>query len=161
MLHEALKDLIGPYKRPSELCNYMGQAMGSITIASHLALLLEGQCSWSLKASNETMQVDPRFSLSQDILSIIVEDVTTTGGTTSRTIDAVRALGVPLAPYIYTVVNRSGKTHVEDFEIRALVTLDIQAWEFGNNPFTQSGMELVEPVYPKQKSGAALTAIYD
>jgi len=150
MLHEALKDLVGPYKIPRTPFVVVGQAMGSITIASHAALILGGRSCWSVKVNNEAMQIDPRFALDASVPAIIVEDVTTSGGTTLKTKRALEHLGVPLLPYIFTVVNRSGKTHADDLEIRALVTLDIKVWDFGENPFTKDGMELVEPVRPKE-----------
>lgn len=149
MLHEALKELVGQYKLPEKPFVVVGQAMGNITIASHLALIMGGRSCWSIKINDEAMNIDPRFSLSTDVPAILGEDVTTTGGTSRKTKVALESLKVPLAPYLYTVVNRSGQKTVEGLEIRALVTLDIATWDWGNNPFTETGAELVEPVKPK------------
>ena len=161
LLDDAVRQLLSVYPYPPSRCVIVGQAMGSITIASTIAR----QCGqgalfcWSMKGNNEAMHIDPRFTLDTDVPAVIVEDVTTTGGTTSKTIKALQRLGVPTLPYIYTVVNRSGLSTIDGLEIRALVTLDIQAWDFGSNPHTANGMELVEAVRPKE-NWDALTRQY-
>lgn len=158
MLHEALKELVGRYKLPEKPCVIVGQAMGSITVASHLALITGAKCCWSVKTNNNTMQIDSRFDLDKNVPAIMAEDVITTFGTTRKTNRALQALQVPVKPHIYTLINRLDESTVEGLEIRALLTLNFATWDWGHNPHT-NGSELVSAVRPKE-NWKALTQDY-
>lgn len=161
LLKNAVADLMGKYTLPPRQCMIVGQAMGSITIADHVAQYVgvEARMCWSIKTTYDVMQIDSRFALDGTIPAIIVEDVTTTGGTTLKTIRALKTLNVPLLPFILTIVNRSEATEIEGLEIRSLVKLEIATWDWGHNPYTDNGLELVSAVRPKE-NWKALTQEY-
>lgn len=160
LLNETVRDLVGKYCLPNGPDHVVvGQAMGSITMASHLAAAIDAECCWSEKMNDECMVIDPRFTIEHGKKAIIVEDVGTTWSTTRKTIAACKRVGIEVAPFLYVLVNRSGTNEVDGLEVRALVTLTIQSWKWGHNPFTEDGMERVEAVRPKD-NWDALTRKY-
>lgn len=158
LLHKAANDLIGKYWRPEMPLVVLGQAMGSITIADHVAHILGARLCWTIKTETG-MQLDPRFTLDKNIPILPVEDVTTTGGTTQGSIQPLQRRDFMFTPFFFTLVNRSGKIDIDGFKIRSLVNLDIATWEWGNNPHTPNGLELIEAVRPKE-NWDALTKAY-
>jgi orotate phosphoribosyltransferase len=151
MLRTVVRELIGQYRRPSgHKYVVVGQAMGSITVASHIAEILDFPMWWSTKINDMAMQIDKRFDIDETFTAIIVEDTTTTGGTTVKTKEALQRRGVACADFMYTLMNRSSASHVNGMNIRSVVQRTIISWKQGENPHTEDGQERVAPLDAKR-----------
>jgi orotate phosphoribosyltransferase len=122
----------------------VGSAMGAITFAFAAAEQLGAQAGFTEK-DNGTMKL-ARFVLQEDASVLVVEDVISTGGSTLKTIDALRGSGpVRLLPYVICLVNRSGKEQLGDFQIRSLLTPAIHSWEPDECPLCRKGSKALRP----------------
>lgn len=154
ILHDAIRDLLGKEKLPEKPCFVVGQAMGSITIASHIAEILDVPMCWAVKLDNGDMEIDSRFSVPADSTAIVVEDITSTGGTSLKTIGKLKAMDVQVASFIWSIGNRSGMNLIDGYQIRSLAdltVLPIKTWKWGENPHTPDGTEIVEALRPKKR----------
>lgn len=108
-LSEICSILLGniPFRKP---VRFIGQAMGSITIASELARLSGNRMAYTEKSGDE--MVFTRFTLEPGETAVIVEDVTTSGSTSLRSIAACERAGAEVFPIIFTIVNRCGKEYI-------------------------------------------------
>ncbi len=100
-----------------------------------------------------------RFSFEQNERFLLVEDAVSTGKSVQLVEAAVRrscSNWQPVfLPFVLTLCNRSGTTRVGDREILSLVSPAFKVWKEGENPYTDDGMEVVDPVSePKYGWGA-------
>jgi orotate phosphoribosyltransferase len=87
-----------------------------------------------------------RFNIHAGARVLVVEDVISTGGSTLRTIEALRRCeSVQLLPYVICLVNRSGKEQIGDFQVRALLTPSIHTWKPDECPLCRKGSTAVRP----------------
>ena len=89
-----------------------------------------------------------RFEIPPEDRVLVVEDTITTGGSTKKTIEGIKAAGVDdsrILPYIVSLVNRSGKVDLDGRKIRALLTLDIHAWTPADCPLCKIGSQAIRP----------------
>ena len=89
-----------------------------------------------------------RFEIAPDETVLVVEDTISTGGSTKKTIDGIRASGVPdelILPYIIALVNRSGSDELAGRKIRALLTPVIHAWTPADCPLCKAGSHAIRP----------------
>jgi len=122
----------------------VGSAMGAITFAFAAAEQLGAKAGYTEKSKGE-MKLS-RFVLQDGVRVLVVEDVISTGGSTLKTIEALRRTGsVRILPYVICLVNRSGKDHLGEFEIRSLLTPSIHSWEPDECPLCQKGSQALRP----------------
>jgi orotate phosphoribosyltransferase len=124
----------------------IGSAFGAITLAHAIAYHL-GVRSGFTEKDGELMKLS-RFEILSDDRVLVVEDTITTGGSTKKTIEGIKAAGVDesrILPYIVSLVNRSGKEDLDGRKIRALLTLDIHAWTPADCPLCKIGSQAVRP----------------
>jgi orotate phosphoribosyltransferase len=82
---------------------------------------------------------------------LIVEDVTTTGGSVKRVIDSVKNLGaIPVA--VAAIVDRSGDKVDFGLPFFKLITLNLQTFERTSCPLCKSGSPAIKPGSSKNKS---------
>ena len=82
---------------------------------------------------------------------LVVEDVTTTGGSVQKVVDLVRELGArPVA--VGTVIDRSGGKIDFGLPFFSLVQLELFSYEPWQCPLCRSGLALVKPGSSLQKS---------
>jgi orotate phosphoribosyltransferase len=75
---------------------------------------------------------------------LVVEDVTTTGGSARQVVDLVRKLGAePIA--VAAIIDRSGGTVDFGIPFVSLVTLTLQSYEPSQCPMCQRGEPVVKP----------------
>jgi orotate phosphoribosyltransferase len=133
----------------------IGSALGAVTFSFAVAHFLGAQSGFTEK-DGETMKL-ARFEIKPGEKVLIVEDTISTGGSTLKTIEGVRAAGVAEAcilPYIVCLVNRSGAPTLNGRELRAVITPSIQNWTEGECPLCKSGSKAVRP----KANWGALTA---
>lgn len=124
----------------------IGSAFGAITLAHAIAYHLGARSGFTEK-DGELMKLS-RFEISSGDRVLVVEDTITTGGSTKKTIEGIKAAGVDdsrILPYIVSLVNRSGKDDLDGRKIRALLTLDIHAWTPADCPLCKIGSQAVRP----------------
>lgn len=122
----------------------IGSAMGAITFAYAVGEQLGAQAGFTEK-DGEGMKLG-RFNLPAGARVLVVEDVISTGGSTLKTIDALRRCeAIDLLPYVLCLVNRSGKDRLGDFQVKALLTPSIHTWKPEACPLCQKGSTAVRP----------------
>jgi len=124
----------------------IGSAFGAITLAHAIAYHLGARSGFTEK-DGEFMKLS-RFEIPPEDRVLVVEDTITTGGSTKKTIEGIKAAGVDdsrILPYIVSLVNRSGKDDLDGRKIRALLTLDIHAWTPADCPLCKIGSQAIRP----------------
>jgi len=83
---------------------------------------------------------------------LIVEDVTTTGGSARQVLELVKSLGgKPVA--VGTVIDRSGGQIDFGVPFFSLVKMQLESYEADSCPLCKKGVDLVKPGSSKQKVG--------
>lgn len=135
----------------------IGSALGAVTLAYAIAAKLGARAGFTEK-DGDAMKL-ARFEIKPGEKVLVVEDTISTGGSTLKTLDAIRAARVPEAhilPFIVCLVNRSGSPALAGRELRALLTLDIHNWNAAECPLCAKGSQVVRP----KANWQALTAAY-
>jgi len=125
-----------------------GSAHGATCIANNIGILLNisaGFTEKSVSGKSKSMKVNSRFDVKKDYSVLMSEDVLTTGGTTIKSIDALEQKGIVVLPFIVILVNRSGKSHLEEREIVSLISKEMPIWEPDKCPLCKNGSEAVRP----------------
>jgi orotate phosphoribosyltransferase len=124
----------------------IGSALGAVTFSYAVAHFLGAKSGFTEK-DGEAMKL-ARFDVRPGEKVLIVEDTISTGGSTLKTIEGVRAAGVPEAsilPSIVCLVNRSGSPTLNGRELRAALTLNIHNWTEAECPLCKNGSKAVRP----------------
>ena len=135
----------------------VGSALGAVTLAYAIAAKLGARAGFTEK-DGDVMKL-ARFEIKPGENVLVVEDTISTGGSTLKTLDGIRAAHVPEAsilPFIVCLVNRSGSPTLAGRELRALLTLDIHNWNASACPLCAKGSQVVRP----KANWQALTAAY-
>lgn len=137
-----------------------GQQEGSTTLASRIAEELNCGFIYTTKVgegANKKMVLAERFEgiFPEGSLVILVEDVTTTAGTSDESLKALKQVGfLAFRNLLLTLVDRTGGKNKFGFEIISCFTPEnFPSWPEGENPHTKDGKEIVPPVRPKTKAG--------
>jgi orotate phosphoribosyltransferase len=121
----------GQDARPTLKADWViGSAFGAITLADGEGMKLA------------------RFEVAPGEKVLVVEDTLSTGGSTLKTIAALRQAGVAdsdILPCIICLVNRSGFTALSGRQIRALITTNIHTWPADSCPLCKAGSAAVRP----------------
>ncbi|MCD4828374.1 MAG: orotate phosphoribosyltransferase [Candidatus Cloacimonetes bacterium] len=121
----------------------VGPAMGGIVLAYEVAKALGRRFVFSQRFDGR-MGVRSGFPLKQGNRAIIIEDITTTGGSIVEVIDCLRERGVEVAG-VGLIVDRSGGAIDFDVPTFALLSLDIQSWEPSDCPLCASKQPITKP----------------
>jgi orotate phosphoribosyltransferase len=133
-------------KLPPQVDWVIGSAMGAVTIAYAIGLQMKARAGFTEK-DGETMKLS-RFQVSPGEKVLVVEDTISTGGSTLKSIEGIKAAGVPdenILPYIVCLVNRSGSKSLGGRELRALIDIDIHSWQPADCPLCRAGSQAVRP----------------
>jgi orotate phosphoribosyltransferase len=89
------------------------------------------------------------LEVSQDEKILVVEDVTTTGGSAKKVVDLVKSLGgKPIA--VAAIVDRSGSTINFGIPFHKLITLNLAAYNEAECPMCKQGTKPIKPGSSKQ-----------
>ena len=134
-------------KLPTEKVDWViGSAFGAITIAYAVAFPLNAKAGFTEK-DGDGMKLS-RFEIPSDARVLVVEDTISTGGSTLKTIDALKKAGIAeenILPYVVCLVNRSGSSRLGGRDLRALITTDIHTWPPESCPLCKAGSSAVRP----------------
>ncbi len=124
----------------------IGSAFGAVTLAYAVALKVGARTGFTEK-DGDGMKLS-RFTIAPTEKVLVVEDTISTGGSTLKTIEALRQAGVPaenILPFILCLVNRSGSETLAGRELLSLITLDIHTWQPDDCPLCAGGSTAVRP----------------
>ncbi len=137
-----------------------GQMEGSVTLASRIAEELDVGFAYTAKVGEDAdkkMVLAERFEgiFPEDSLIILVEDTSTTTGTSNQSREGLKESGyMNVSSDLLTIVDRTGGTNEHRFcVVSCCVPEDFPSWTRGQNPHTPDGEESVEPVRAKTKAG--------
>ncbi|TET32097.1 MAG: orotate phosphoribosyltransferase [Planctomycetota bacterium] len=128
-----------------------GSAMGAITIAYQVAAVYGGRTRAVYTEKVGSEMVLKRFDIAAGEKVLVVEDTMTTGGTTVKTIQALKAAGCDVLPVCGVLVNRSGKSELdipgeaEKYKIVEVIKLDIESWDADKCPLCSAGSKALRP----------------
>lgn len=123
-----------------------GPALGGIILAYEVARQLGVRGVFAEKTPDGTMALRRGFMLRAGERVLVVEDALTTGGSTKKVIEAVRAAEGYVVG-VAAIVDRSGGRVDLGVPLHALLTLRLEAWEPGAEtcPLCRSGVPLAAP----------------
>ncbi|MDD5050652.1 MAG: phosphoribosyltransferase family protein [Candidatus Pacebacteria bacterium] len=164
-----LLDLLDEEKVVDKSEMVIGSALGAVTIAYQTAKQLVGvSAGWTEEVILDPPEDAPegvkgikimelkRFDIKPGTKILVVEDVMTSGATTEKTIAGIKKKNGIVLPQIAVLFNRSGKTHLGEYEIVALMTHPLENWMSQDCPLCKKGSEAVRP----KANWAKLTAAY-
>lgn len=131
----------------------VGPAMGAITLAHNLALIIslqrESPCfrAYTEKETdgNSKSMVFKKTTICRGERILPVEDVLTTGGSIDLTVSAVTNAGGVVLPFVAVLVNRSGLFEVSGRKIVALIDRPMPMWTPEDCPLCKEGSEAIRP----------------
>jgi orotate phosphoribosyltransferase len=127
-------------------------ALGGILVAHEVARAL-GVRSLFVERQDGRMTLRRGFTLAPGELTVVVEDVITTGGSTHETITAVEEAGGKVVA-AGALVDRSGGSADLGLPKAALVTLTVQNYEPSNCPLCRAGLPAIKPGSRSKPAGA-------
>jgi orotate phosphoribosyltransferase len=121
----------------------LSPALGGIVIGQEVARALGVRAIFAERQDGK-LTLRRGFSLGSDDTVLVVEDVLTTGGSTRETIDVAIAAGARVAGAC-AIIDRSGGMHGLEVPFRALVTMQVPAYEPDACPLCAEGRPIVKP----------------
>ena len=122
----------------------VGPATGGIVLAHVTARHFGCRAVYSEKDGQGGMAVKRGFSIPPGIRTLVVEDVTTTGGSVRKTIDHLRSREAEVIG-VGVLIDRSGGAVTFDCPFRALVTLKMESYPPDDLPEDLRRIPAVEP----------------
>ena len=128
----------------------IGPAVGGIIVAYEIARHLRAQAIFAEKQEGKLI-LGRGFFLAEGEKVLVVEDVTTTGGSVKKVVDIARRHGAePVG--IGILVDRSGGTIKYDLPFKSLITLKMESFPPGECPLCRKGVALTDPDLRKPKN---------
>ncbi|MBX9722688.1 MAG: orotate phosphoribosyltransferase [Candidatus Obscuribacterales bacterium] len=154
MLAEALSAMV--LAKGLQPMTVVGPALGAIHWEVYVAHALDKAMAEDSVRGIFAERPDGKFEIRRGLELIpgepvlIVEDVTTTGGSAKQVIELVRELGAePVA--VGTVIDRSGGTIDFGIPFFSLVKMDLASYQADSCPLCKDGIPLVKPGSSKLK----------
>ena len=122
-------------------------AFGAMTLGSLVAEELDIQFAFTQRDSTGKMIMRSGFDLKPGSKVIIIEDITTTGGSILEVIEVLKSYNVEIVA-IGLIVDRSNGKVKEEFNgvpLVALLTLDISTYEADECPLCKNSVPLIKP----------------
>jgi orotate phosphoribosyltransferase len=173
LLRKAVEDLVDLLQLArfdiNNIDRVVGPQTGATRLADHIAETIgrirRRKCAWASPEKGEAKEgvpgpmkfADPMRSPRSGEMTILCEDVMTTGGSAQRAAIAVKDKGGILLPYVLVLVNRSGQTEIDGRKIIALINTPMDAWQPESCPLCDAGSPLLVNV---KDEWSRLTADY-
>ncbi|GAG05745.1 unnamed protein product, partial [marine sediment metagenome] len=128
----------------------VGPATGGIILAYATARYLGARSAFTEKDGQGGMAIKRGFALQPGERVLVVEDITTTGGSVKKTIAHLKERGAEIAG-VSLLIDRSGGeaeqacAAVADCRFEPLASLDMESWTRETCPLCKRGLQLVEP----------------
>lgn len=121
-----------------------GPAVGGIILAYEVARHLRARAIFAEKGPDGRMVLRRGFALRRGERALVVEDALTTGGSARGVVAALRDAGAVVVG-AGVLVDRSGGAADVGVPIRALLTMQVNAWPPQDCPLCRAGVPLVVP----------------
>lgn len=122
----------------------VGPATGGIVLAYETARHLGCRAAFTEKETDGTMALKRGFRIDPGTRVLVVEDITTTGGSVKKSIDHLRARGAEVVG-VGVLVDRSSGEAVFDCRFESLARIAMQSWPPEECPACADAAPLVEP----------------
>jgi orotate phosphoribosyltransferase len=122
----------------------VGPAMGGVILAYEVARALGARAIFAEKGADGGMILRRGFRVTPGERALVVEDAITTGGSVRKVVSALQTLRADVVGVSAMVDRSAGRTDM-GAPARALVTLDVPAWDPSTCPLCHDGVPLVEP----------------
>ena len=143
-MHNLCSEL-GRKFRGKDIDVIVGPAIGGIII-SHVMAQVLGPWVRAIftERENGKMTLRRSFEIKKDEKVLVVEDVTTTGGSVREVIDIVKERGGQVVG-IGVLIDRSGGRIDFGVKMKSLLTLDIKSYQPEDCPLCKKGVPVVKP----------------
>ena len=143
-MHNLCSEL-GRKFRGEDIDVIIGPAIGGIII-SHVMAQVLGPWVRAIftERENGKMTLRRSFEIKKDEKVLVVEDVTTTGGSVREVIDIVKERGGQVVG-IGVLIDRSGGRIDFGVKMKSLLTLDIKSYQPEDCPLCKKGVPVVKP----------------
>jgi len=143
-MHNLCSEL-GRKFRGEDIDVIVGPAIGGIII-SHVMAQVLGPWVRAIftERENRKMTLRRSFEIKKDEKVLVVEDVTTTGGSVREVIDIVKERGGQVVG-IGVLIDRSGGRIDFGVKMKSLLTLDIKSYQPEDCPLCKKGVPVVKP----------------
>ncbi|HNR32233.1 MAG TPA: orotate phosphoribosyltransferase [Candidatus Hydrogenedentes bacterium] len=122
----------------------VGPATGGIVLAYATARCLGARAAYTEKDEEGGMALKRGFSLKPGTRVLVVEDITTTGGSVKKSIAHLRARGTHVVG-VGVLIDRSGGEAAFDCRFEPLASLTMESWPPEDCPLCAQGHRLIEP----------------
>ncbi|MBI4560229.1 MAG: orotate phosphoribosyltransferase [Candidatus Hydrogenedentes bacterium] len=122
----------------------VGPATGGIVLAYETARHLNARAAFTEKDEKDGMALRRGFLLKPGARALVVEDVTTTGGSVKKSIAHLRRRGAQILG-VGVLIDRSGGEAQFDCRFEALATLRMESWPPQDCALCRAGVPLVDP----------------
>ncbi|HPZ14187.1 MAG TPA: orotate phosphoribosyltransferase [Bacillota bacterium] len=122
----------------------IGPAMGGIIVAYETGRQLGVPAIFAERDSSGTMALRRGFSITPCQRVLVVEDVTTTGGSVREVMSLVEKSGGIVAG-VGVLVDRSNGAIDFGVKQRAVITMEVLSWDAADCPLCRGGSEPVKP----------------
>lgn len=121
-----------------------GPATGGIILAYETARSLGCRGVFAEKEPDGSMAVKRGFSIPKGIRTLVVEDITTTGGSVLRTIEHLEARGAEIVG-VSALIDRSGGKVSFAYPFRPVARLNMESWAPDEVPEELAAVPVMEP----------------
>lgn len=122
----------------------VGPATGGIVLAYETARALECRAAFTEKEGPEGMALKRGVALEPGTRVLVVEDITTTGGSVKKSIRHLRDRGAEVIGAA-VLIDRSAGEAAFDCRFEALARLDMENWPPERCPLCREGRPLIDP----------------
>lgn len=121
----------------------VGPATGGIMLAYATARCLGARAAYT-ERDGDGMALKRGFSLAEGARVLVVEDITTTGGSVKKSIAHVRTRGAEVVG-VGVLIDRSGGEATFDCRFEPLARLSMESWPPDDCALCKQGLPLIEP----------------
>ncbi len=129
--------------RQGEIKTVAAPAIGGLVIGYEVARALNLRFIWTERAAGE-MSLRRGFQIAEGEKILVVEDVVTTGGSVRECISVLRHYGAEVVAGA-SIIDRSGGQAEIGAPLFSLARLKVPAYDPGDCPLCESGIEAVKP----------------
>lgn len=122
----------------------IGPATGGIVLAYETARHLECRAAFTEKDGNGGMALKRGFKLTPGTRVLMVEDITTTGGSVKKSIDHLRGRGAEIVG-VGVLIDRSGGEAQFDCRFEPLAKFTLESWAPDSCALCKAGQPLIDP----------------
>ena len=136
------KELAGKFKG-KKIDVVIGPAIGGITAAYEVARALGARGIFSEREEGK-MALRRGFKLERGEKVLVIEDVTTTGGSAQEVVDLAKRLGAKVAG-VGAIIDRSGGKAEFSVPFKSLAQLEIETFKPEDCPLCKAGKPVIKP----------------